>query len=262
MSNILHILNGDATAYSFEETGLDGDILVWREIFSQGPLIENITSAAFWNARSEWINKTFEDQPGSYEGKVVKPLEKLSEPYDEINLWFEFDLHCQANLLGVMELLSKKTDLSAPAVYLVCPEEYPGVEDFRGMGQLNSEQLEDLYDDRMRLNEWEFTLASQAWKLYVNGDDTALEKWLNENTFWGNLPSLKAALQAHLKRIRVNKDGLNYIEQKLLDIYNSGIHTRPEIYNAFWQTEKIYGMGDTEIDIYLKSLADKQLITL
>src|ERR1700744_2255168 len=218
MSNILHILNGDATAYSFEETGLDGDILVWREIFSQGPLIENITSAAFWNTRSEWINKTFEDQPGSYEGKVVKPLEKLSEPYDEINLWFEFDLHCQANLLGVMELLSKKTDLSAPAIYLVCPEEYLGVEDFRGMGQLNSEQLEDLYDDRMRLNEWEFTLASQGWKLYVNGDDVALEKWLNENTFWGNLPSLKAALQAHMKRIRVNKDGLNYIEQKLLDI--------------------------------------------
>ncbi len=262
MNSILHILNGDATAYSFEETGLEGDILVWREILSQGPLLEDISSADFWNIRSEWIRQTFNDTSDNYRGKVVNPLEKLSEPYDEINLWFEFDLHCQANMLGVLALLSKKTDLSAPAIYLVCPEEYPGVEDFRGMGQLNSEQLEDLYDDRMRLNEWEFTLASQAWKLYVNGDDTSLEKWLDENTFWGNLPSLKAALQAYLKRIRFNNNGLNYIEQKLLDIYNGGITSRLEIYDAFWQTEKIYGMGDAEIDIYLKRLVDKKMISL
>lgn len=262
MGTILHILNGDSTAHSFEQTGLAGDLLVWREILSQGPLQEDISSAAFWSARSEWLCKTFNDRPEHYQEWVVNPLEKLSEPYEEINLWFEFDLHCQANLLGVIAMLLKKTDLSSPAVYLVCPDEYPGVEDFRGMGQLNSTQLEDLYDDRERLNEFEFSLASKAWKLYVSGDDDALEKWLNENTFWGNLHLLKAALHAHLKRIRVNENGLNHIEQRLLDIYNSGIKVRLAIHEAFWKTEKIYGMGDLEIDIYLRALADKQLIDL
>ncbi|MEO6851030.1 MAG: DUF1835 domain-containing protein [Mucilaginibacter sp.] len=262
MSNILHILNGDDTAISFEQTGLEGDTLVWREVLSQGPLGENITSSAFWNARSAWIAKAFNEAPDDYREKVIKPLEKLSEHYDEINLWFEFDLHCQANLLGVMALLNKKTDLSAPAIYLVCPEEYPGIVDFRGMGQLNSEQLEDLYDDRMRLNEWEFTLAAQAWKLFASRDDKALEKWLDENTFWGNLPSLKSALLAYIGLIRTNKNGLNTIEQKLLDIYKSGIKTRQEIYAAFWESGKIYGMGDLEIDLYLTTLADNKLITL
>ena len=262
MSSILHILNGDSTAYSFKDTGLDGDILVWREVLSQGPLLEDISSAAFWEKRSDWISKGFNEAPENYRKKVIEPLGKLSNIYDEITLWFEFDLHCQINMLGVMEMMLKHTDLSIPKVYLVCPNEYPGVEDFRGMGQLNGKQLALLYDDRFRLNDWDFTLASQAWKLYVSGDDIALEKWINETTFWGSLHLLKPALQAHLKRVRINGAGLNKIEQTLLDIYNSGIKNKSAIYEVFWKTEKIYGMGDLEIDIYLQSLANKQLITM
>ena len=113
--SILHVLNGDSTAYSFRDTGLEGDILVWREVFSQGPLMENIASGDFWKAREEWICNKFDETPDKYQQSVVEPLSKLSEPYDELNLWFEFDLHCQANLLGVMVMLSKNTDLSPPA---------------------------------------------------------------------------------------------------------------------------------------------------
>jgi hypothetical protein len=262
MSSILHILNGDSTAYSFKDTGLDGDILVWREVLSQGPLIEDISSAAFWEMRSGWICKGLNETPENYRKKVIEPLEKLSNIYDEITLWFEFDLHCQINMLGVMGIMLKHTDLSIPKIYLVCPSECAGVEDFRGMGQLNGNQLAALYDDRFRLNDWDFTLASQAWKLYVSEDDMALEKWISETTFWGSLHLLKPALLAHLKRVRVNEAGLNYIEQKLLDIYDSGIKTKHAIYEAFWKTEKIYGMGDLEIDIYLRALKIKQLIDI
>jgi hypothetical protein len=262
MSNILHILNGDATLHGFNQTGLDGDVMVWREVLSEGPLQENISSDSFWSARSKWISKAFNETPDAYQYKVIDELGKLNEPYQEINLWFEFDLHCQINLLGVMQMLSQKADMSAPAIYLICPADYPGFENFRGMGELNGEQLEDLYDGRERLNEWEFELAAEAWQLYIEGDVTELEKWLNENSFWGALHLLKPALQAHLKRLQTTANGLSYIEQKLLDIYNSGIKSTSEIYTAFWDTEKIYGMGDMEIDIYLNRLKEKQLIDL
>lgn len=262
MSRILHILNGDSTAYSFKDAGLDGDILVWREVLSQGPLIEDISSAEFWEKRSKWISKGFNETSENYRKNVIEPLGKLSNIYDEITLWFEFDLHCQINMLGVMEMMLKRTDLSIPKVYLVCPNDYPGVKDFRGMGQLNGSQLAVLYDDRLRLNDWDFTLASHAWQLYVNNDDIALEKWINETTFWGSLHLLKPALQAHLKRVRLNEAGLNHIEQTLLDIYNTGIKTKYAIYETFWKAEKIYGMGDMEIDIYLRALAAKKLIIM
>src|ERR1700712_4844478 len=121
MSSILHILNGDSTAYSFKDTGLDGDTLVWREVLSQGPLLEDISSAAFWEARSEWIAKTFNETPEHYQDKVIKPLEKLSGSYGEIILCFEFDLHCQVNMLGVMAMLAKHTYLSIPNHKMISP---------------------------------------------------------------------------------------------------------------------------------------------
>nr|WP_067059913.1 DUF1835 domain-containing protein [Mucilaginibacter sp. L294] len=263
MNPILHILNGDATFAGFEQTGLDGDVIIWREVLSEGPLSEDIESGKFWQERAAWISKTFNDTPEHYNDSMVAQLEKFSQPYDEVNLWFEFDLHCQVNLLGVMMLLSQKTDLSGPAVYLICPSEVPGVADFRGMGQLDGEQLESLYDNiRVQLGEYDFELATEAWDLYVAGDAAKLEEWLNATAFWSNMHCLKPAMQAHLKRLQRNANGLNYIEQVLLDIYNTGIKTRPEIYAAFWSADKIYGMGDSEINTYLDKLSARGLINL
>ena len=260
--NILHILNGDSTLGGFEQTGLDGDIMVWREMFSEGPLEENISSAGFWRNREDWICETFNENNEKYQHNVLDQLTKLSEQYDEINLWFEFDLHCQANLLGVIAYLEQKTDLSAPAIYLVCPGDFPGKKDFRGMGELNGKELEYLYDTiREQLSEKDFAIAAQAWKVYVSRDAEVLKEFLATTTFWGSQHFLKPALQAQLKRLQVNEQGLNYIEQKLLEIYNYGVRTIPEMYLEFWKTEKIYGMGDMEIESYLKKLRDKKLIS-
>jgi hypothetical protein len=263
MSSILHVLNGDATLNVFEQTGIDGDVLVWREVLSEGPLSENIESAKFWQGRAAFITQTFNDTAEHYNDSMVAQLEKFSQPYDEINLWFEFDLHCQVNLLGVMMLLSQKTDLSGPSVYLICPAEVPGVAAFRGMGQLDSGQLEDLYDNiRVQLGEYDFELATEAWDLYIAGNAAKLEEWINATTFWANMQCLKPAMQAHVKRLHLNTNGLNYIEQTLLDIYNTSSKTRADIYTAFWSTDKIYGMGDSEINTYLDKLAARGLINL
>ncbi|WP_428327538.1 DUF1835 domain-containing protein [Mucilaginibacter sp.] len=261
--NILHVLNGDATLAGFEQTGLDGDVVVWRGVLSEGPLEENIASAHFWKARAEWVMIPFNETAEGYQKNMLNVLTKLGEPYDEINLWFEFDLHCQANLLGIMTYLSKQTNLSEPAVYLICPGEYPGKADFRGMGELNGEELEYLYDNiRSRLSQMDFIIAVEAWNIYASRNADLLSDYLNKTTFWASLHLLKPALQAQLKRLQVNDKGLNHIEQTLLNIYNSGITTKTEIHSAFWQTEKIYGMGDLEIDIYLSNLSAKGLISL
>jgi hypothetical protein len=144
---------------------------------------------------------------------------------------------------------------------LICPGDFPGKEDFRGMGELNGEELEYLYDNiREQLSEKDFAIAAQAWKVYVSRDAEVLKAFLAATTFWGSQHFLKLALQAQLKRLEVNEQGLNYIEQKLLEIYNYGVRTIPEIYLEFWKTEKIYGMGDMEIESYLKKLRDKKLI--
>ncbi|MEN0055617.1 MAG: DUF1835 domain-containing protein [Mucilaginibacter sp.] len=262
MENILHILNGDAALDGFNQTGLDGDVMVWREVLSEGPLQENILSGSFWSARKKWITETFKEDPDTYQHKVIDELGKLNSAYTEINLWFEFDLHCQVNLLGVLQMLSHKTDMSAPAIYLICLADCVQFDNAKGLGELNGEQFEELYDARERLNEWEFELADEAWKLYIKNDAAELQKWIDSNSFWGGVPLLKPALQAHLKRLQTNEAGLNYVEQKLLDIYNSGIKTRHEIFVAFWKSDFIFGMGDSEVYIYLDKLQQKGIIEI
>jgi hypothetical protein len=261
--SILHILNGDSTLNGFEQTGLEGEIMVWREVLSEGPLEEKITSGSFWKNRQQWIGGTFNETAGGYQEKMLDQLAKLNEPYDEINLWFEFDLHCQVNLIGVMTYLKQKTDLSLPAIYLICPNDFPGKENFRGMGELTGEELEYLYDNiRVQLSALDCILAEEVWRIYVSHNAEKLRQYLNKTDFWGSLHLLKPALEAQLKRLEINANGLNYIEQKLLDIYNIGLKTKPDIYSIFWKTEKIFGMGDLEIDIYLNRLQEKGLISL
>ncbi len=257
----LHILNGDATLYVFEQTGIDGDTMIWREVLSEGPVEENIGSAGFWKNRAAWIGTAFNESEDGYQQKMLDQLAMLSEPYDEINLWFEFDLHCQINMIGAMTYLDLRTDLSHPSVFLICPAEFPGKPGFKGMGELKEEELEYLYDNiRIQLSREDFIIANEAWNLYVSKDPVRLQQYLDTNTFWGSLHQLKPALQAELKRLQLNETGLNVIEQTLLDIYNSGITTREAIHKEFWKLDKTYGMGDLEIDIYLGRLREKQLI--
>jgi hypothetical protein len=194
--NILHILNGDATLQSFEQTGLEGDTMVWREVLSEGPLEENISSAGFWRGRQDWITKSFNETAEGYQEKMLDQLAKLSEPYDEINLWFEFDLHCQVNMLGAMTYLKQRADLSASNIFLICPADFPGKENFRGMGELSPEELEYLYDNiRVQLSPVDFVIAEEAWGIYVSRDPVKLEHYLSYTQFWGSLHLLTPALE-------------------------------------------------------------------
>jgi len=253
MEKALHILNGDDTLKGFNDSGLDGDVIVWREVLSEGPVSKTVDSE-FWKVRARWVSDNFHTTPQEYFEYTVGQLDKFNCTHQEINLWFEFDLHCQVNMLAAMQLIEQQVDLSEKAIYLISPDSYPGIENFRGMGQLDGEQLEYLFDGRLRLTEYDFRLAEEAWGLYVKGDVTQLQNWIDTNPFWGSLHLLKAAMQAHVKRLTVNDAGLGYIEQKLLTIQQSGVTDQAEIYAKFWAEEKIYGMGDKELDIYLDRL--------
>ena len=255
---ILHVLNGDSTLVGFKQTGLDGDIMVWREVLSEGPLEINIGGAHFWETRSEWICKTFDDNPEAYQRDMIDQLAVLSKPHDEINLWFEYDLHCQSNMLGVMNYLKQQTDLSGPAIYLICPGEFPGKPNFGGMGELNGKEQLYLYNTiRTQLSEVDFVIAAETWEMYVKHDAEHLKQYLAKTRFWGCMHWLKTALEAHLQRLLVNANGLNHIEQKLLDIYNMGITDQIGICTEFWKTDKIYGLGDLEVGLYLDKLKQK-----
>ena len=48
MPNQMHIVNGDSTREILEQSGIEGEIVVWRELLSDGPVSEPVFSDEFW----------------------------------------------------------------------------------------------------------------------------------------------------------------------------------------------------------------------
>jgi hypothetical protein len=249
---MLHILNGDATAEKFRPSGIGGDIIVWREELSEGPAPGGVPEKQFWEARAAHIFSSYGEDGSNYRKKVLDELERFNSisRYKEIVLWFEFDLFCQINLMYILNYLKGK-NLSS-TISLVCIENYPGIDNFKGLGELSPSQLEDLLQERKVLNKQDLESASSFWKAYSSNDPSSLEK-LPEYVF-KNFPLLKPALIAHLERFPSVENGLNRIEQKILYLVSAKARTRNELFLHFWEKDKIYGMGDYQLMNYLKQM--------
>lgn len=251
----LHILNGDATLFVFNQTTIAGDILVWREILSDGP----VSKKNLWELRSDWIFKKFGETPANYQQKVIKEAEKLThlDKYSETILWFEYDLTCQINLIYILSSINsmyKKDN----CISLICPESIEGMPNFKGLGELNSTQLNKLLSQKIKLQKADLALASEAWDLYIDNNFEKISAFLTRD--FGNLPLLKKAFKAHLLRFPNPTTQLNHIEKVLLDFTNSGISSKRELYDAFWAQESIYGLTDLQLDHILNQLKEKKLI--
>ena len=94
-----HVLNGDALAEKFPKTAIPGQLVVIREAFIEGPLSDQF-SKLFWDKRIEFVNAMYDADREEYADQFLSQLNLLDavKPGDEVCLWFEDDLFCQANM--------------------------------------------------------------------------------------------------------------------------------------------------------------------
>lgn len=258
MQKVLNILNGDATLAKFRRSGLPGDIIVWREILSEGPVTGD--NGEFFRTREEWLSHTFDLPAGDYHSKVIKEFNRLKEEqgyFDEIILWFEFDLTCQINLLFLLDFFQKERRPNQ--LSLVCPAEFPGYPNFKGIGELKPEKFAQLREQKIELTEQDLEIAANAWQAYRSGQAQVIEQFLKDDH--GQLRMLRPALQAHLERFP-DQDGLNRIDRELLKISRAGVSNKVEIFQRFSNNAKIYGMTDLSVFWYLDKLKTAGLIKL
>ena len=104
------------------------------------------------------------DAQQCFEGLIQQEeaLKTLAK-HDEVVLWFEFDLFCQLNLIYILGKL-RGQNLAATKLSLICIGEFPGIHDFRGLGQLTAEQLVSLFPGRQPVTAEQMELAGRAWK--------------------------------------------------------------------------------------------------
>jgi hypothetical protein len=253
----LHVLNGDGTAYSFRQTDLPGEVLVWREMLC----VERIPSTddfdTFWSQRADFLVE--------YEGFDRAEYERLSEVqrlqdfrrYDEITLWFEFDLFCQVNLLYLLQFFAGQR-LGSTRLTLVSPGTFPGRPDFKGMGELTAVELATLWPERLQLTEFDLRVGRLAWQAYREGPP-AVRAFLAAEEF-GQLVHLKTALEAHLSRFPAAADGLGSIERFWLQNLRAGATEPVPVMHQFWNEHPEFGLGDFQLLQTLDELQQAGLV--
>ncbi len=260
----LHVLNGDATAQAFISAGLPGDVAIWREMLSEGPLlVAPRTDDELWTLRRNWLTTTFgakfQGEQPDYTLYVVREFEKICQyaDYDEVVFWFEHDLFCQINLVFLLACFAR-VNLGQTALRQVSVDRIPGVADFKGYGQLDGTQLAALYPQAELLTTHELMLAARVWVAYAASDKAALTDFLTTNA--GRLRHLPAAITAHLARLTVDSDGLSLIQHQLLTLIQASSKTPRQVVSEWLSHDRIYGLGDWSLETYLAELAEQGVI--
>jgi len=252
MNSSIHVLNDEKTAQQFEQVDLLGERVVFKEVLNEGPLHKDVGSDAFFKLRYAYFEQEYQIDKLTYFDKSIKPLVQLEDgsSYNEVVLWFEYDLFCQINMLAVCAYLLKNYRKDN-RYFLVCVGNKKGEKNLQTLSDYSSEEYLELYANKVKLTRNDLVFANECWNVFVRNNKDEIAKFnFNKSS---KFPYLQKALKQHLERFP-KKNGLNQIENKIIDIINSGNFTSNEILKKIldWQRNKtVYGFGDVQ---YLKHL--------
>ena len=253
MNSILHITNGDSFTQKLKQLNLGGDIITWREMLCEGKTLSTVGSESFWKTRFEFLNKNYKVSKSWFVEKTLKEYRSLCnhKQQDQIILWFEYDLFCQINMLAVISWL--KTHRRHAEISLVCSGKMEGKEGLFGLCELTNDQLQEAYKNRVQLSQDDIEYADYVWQLYCSDNPMRLENLGDYGNY--QFDYLEGAVQAHLQRFPSMRNGLNSIENRILEVAKEKeIAGKKEFIGTMLKEDNPYGFGDTQITRMLGQL--------
>ncbi|MGW9528207.1 DUF1835 domain-containing protein [Paenibacillus terrae] len=251
---MLHIVNGDLVAAKLRQGIVQGDILVWREVYPHGPVFLDPAVSDNRSVRAQFLEQTLGIPRSEYiQGSKMqeKTLADFNK-YEEVVLWFEHDLFDQTMLCYLLHWFSEQPLLNTK-LNLLSIGEYPGIELFRGLGQLSLEQMETLSGTWKSIGTKELDLGGAFWKAYASQDPQQLQQLLIKDT--SVLPFAHDAFQCHLSQLPSTHNGLGIVEQTTLEMVRAGIHSPYELFEHVGNKLNNLGMGDLQYWYILKEMS-------
>lgn len=239
----LHITNGNVLTDYLRELDFKDDILTWQEMLCEGPTIPKIDSDEFFELRANFLRAYYDIEVDSNDLK--KELSKLDnvDQYEEINLWFEYDLFCQINLIGVMNLIHQK-EIDKP-IYLICSGRVEGEKNLKGLAELSPAQIEQHYNNRILLTKEDKDLTVALWRTYCGKDHNILKPYIVTKS---SFKYMSNCLKAHLKRFPHQKSGLSVLEDNILRIIRDNqINSEHHLLGYSLNYQGFYGFGDLQL---------------
>jgi hypothetical protein len=248
---MLHIVNGDSVANKLKQGNVQGDILVWREIYTVGPVFRDMDEPGNRAARAAYLEQALGIPQAAYLDSLDEQQQRLQQfrKHSEVVLWFEHDLFDQSMLSYLLHWFARQQPLGGTALQLIVIGSYPGIELFRGLGQLTGEQLTSLAGMRQPAGTLELESGARLWEAYSSPDPQRHLKLLHEERdALSALPYAREAFEAHLSRLPAIRNGLGIVEQATLAYLSEvgGVTAPFELFRQTSDSLHVLGLGDLE----------------
>ncbi|CAL2081087.1 DUF1835 domain-containing protein [Tenacibaculum sp. 190524A02b] len=259
MASILHITNGDSTTEILRRLNINEPIITWREMLCEGKTTIDVGSEDFWKTRFDFLKSSYKVTKKTFIDFTLKEYRNLcnQKQQDEIVLWFEYDLFCQINMLAVISWLKRYRN--GRKISLVCSGTLENRKGLFGLSQLSKEELLNHYKNRAELSKDDIEYADYIWQLYCSDSPLRLETVHKFNPM-SPFAYLEDAIKAHLQRFPSIQNGLNKVENDILNLANQQqFNSDKEFIRAILTNDNLYGFGDTQYINKLQQL--KKLFT-
>ena len=251
---MLHITNGDSTR--LKDTDLGGEIIAWRDFLHDGPLPADLDLEAMSRVRAEFIHTMI---PGLDLKRLYHDFQTRDRMlmrfavHERVLLWFEADLYDQLQILQILNWFSSQQHHNVQ-IQMICIGEFPGIEPFWGLGQLNPQQLKSLYGSEKTMTRSMLRLASDVWRAFCSLDPLDIQLILRNDL--SAFPYMAQALRRHLQQFPALGSGLSLTERLLLEELVQAPLRIDRLFMATQCREKRPFLGDSGfLDLYLRPLA-------
>jgi hypothetical protein len=252
-SGLLHIVNGHSLSKRLPGV-LPGRFLVYADCLHDGPVPAFLSGEELRRVRAQWLAGA---DPSRF-GEILESLREVDRELDgsaareEVVLWYEHDLFDQLLLIRLLEHLSRLAP-GATRLSLVSIDSHPGVEHFKGMGQLTTAQLVALWEERRPVGPSQIELAVRAWQAFRADTPAALEQLLGGDA--SALPFLASALRRLLEEYPSVTSGLPRSEREILRCLSSRPLPLEQLFAAVHAGERSYFLADLSFRDRLRDLA-------
>ncbi len=245
-TSFLHITNGDNTTKYLQKLKFKGSFITWREMLCEGKTSSDVGSETFWKTRFEFFKATYNVSKKKFIDYTLKEYRNLcrQKQQKEIVLWFEYDLFCQINMLAVISWLKRYR--KGYQISLVTSGKIDGSDKLFSLPDLNSEQMQEHFKNRVELSQDDIEYADYIWQLYCSDSPLRLQT-VHQYNSKSPFTYLADALKTHLVRFPSTDNGLNLIENSILKAVKENVFTKKEqLVSNLLKSQENYGFGDIQ----------------
>jgi hypothetical protein len=247
----LHITNGDSATPGIAAADPSGDVAPWRDILHEGPVPAGLSLRETSAVRARFLS---DEEFGNIE-EITRSFAERDDllsrftDYDEVTLWFEWDLYDQLQLIQILDFLADHTadELAETGTTLSIVE----TDDY--LGTMADERFPPLFEERRPITPEMLVTGRSAWAAFRSDDPRDLAALANETN--GVLQFLPGALTRFLEEFPSTTNGLSRSERQILEAVSQGPLSFSEIFRQTSSREERIYCGDTAVAGYIERMS-------